>query len=284
MANVINEFGETCWVPGKIIDIYYDKNQPKLYRVKYFNGEEDDNTFYQMVKIDEKLYYYIVELILRYWAMIKKKESPPPVKVDNYKSILQVSNESKNASAIIESSLNAKLFELRQVKLRVDSEVLAKWPCDGWYYESRVLEELGEGKFKLANKFKDVKEVFREDIMFKSNTGKFSIGDTVVAVHPYFEFGAYAPGEVVKILVNPDNEERFVIRFYDFTENVVEKKNVYKLPKERFQHDINTIITIEKGWIGRSVMAYNNRTACYEWGIYSKLDLKFVFKNEFHSG
>ncbi len=45
----------------------------------------------------------------------------------------------------------------------------------GWYYESRVLDSLGDGKFKLANKFKDVKEVYREDIMFKSNTGKFDV-------------------------------------------------------------------------------------------------------------
>ena len=175
MANVINEYGETCWVPGKIIDICYERNQPKLYRVRYFNGEEDDNTFYQLIKISENLYYYIVEIILAFWAEIEKKKNPPKVKVDNYKSILQVASGTKHAQEVFDSGLSAKLFELRKVQLRVSSEVLAKWPHDGWYYECRVLEDLSDGKFQLENKFKDKKEVLREDIMFKSHTGRFEV-------------------------------------------------------------------------------------------------------------
>ena len=52
-------------------------------------------------------------------------------------------------------------------ELRENAIVLAKWPSDGWYYESKVLKNLGNGKYKLESKFKDVKQVYREDIYYK---------------------------------------------------------------------------------------------------------------------
>ena len=52
-------------------------------------------------------------------------------------------------------------------ELRENAIVLAKWPSDGWYYESKVLKNLGNGKYKLESRFKDVKQVYREDIYYK---------------------------------------------------------------------------------------------------------------------
>lgn len=64
MANVINELNQICWVPGQVIDIDYSSN-PKLYRVVYYNNEEDDNTFYQLVRISKRMYLYAKDRILR---------------------------------------------------------------------------------------------------------------------------------------------------------------------------------------------------------------------------
>jgi uncharacterized protein Usg len=45
---------------------------------------------------------------------------------------------------------------------------LAKWPDDGYYYPSIVLEISDFGKYKLENNLKSVKYVHREDIITKS--------------------------------------------------------------------------------------------------------------------
>ena len=66
MAKVTNEFGENCWVPGKIMDIYYYSKSPKLFRVLYYNGVEGYNMTNELVKIDENLYNDIVKRILRH--------------------------------------------------------------------------------------------------------------------------------------------------------------------------------------------------------------------------
>ena len=107
---------------------------------------------------------------------------------------------------------------------------------------------------------------------------KQKIGDTVVALHPYFAYGAYAPGEIVKILKTSENEDKYVIRFYDFTENAVERKYIFKLDRDRFQHDINTIISYEKSWIGHSVIALNSRTNCFEWGFCHICFIAYILK------
>ena len=92
----------------------------------------------------------------------------------------------------------------------------------------------------------------------------------MIALHPNFEF-AYAPAEIVR---DPNDGVRYIVRFYDFSESTVEKQNIYKLDLFRFQYDVDSIVNIEKSWVGETVLAFNNRTKLYEWGILS------IFKNK----
>ena len=85
----------------------------------------------------------------------------------NFRPILQITNEQNNLTN--NTKLHEQLLKLRNSlpELRENAIVLAKWPSDGWYYESKVLKNLGNGKYKLESRFKDVKQVYREDIYYK---------------------------------------------------------------------------------------------------------------------
>jgi len=85
----------------------------------------------------------------------------------------------------------------------------------------------------------------------------------VIAQHPKFSF-AYAPGEICRL---PSDTSKLIIRFYDFSECLVNKNDTYKLaPREKFEHDVASIIQLENYWIGRNVLAFNTNTQAYEWG------------------
>jgi hypothetical protein len=57
-----------------------------------------------------------------------------------------------------------------------------------------------------------------------------------------------------------------LIRFYDFTEAFVKRRDIFKLPLVKFQKDIKDIIHLEEKWIGETVVARNNYTNVYELG------------------
>lgn len=62
MASVINEFEQSCWVPGIVQNI--DQNSyPKLFTILYFNGQEGDNTRPELHKINKNMYGFIVNYI-----------------------------------------------------------------------------------------------------------------------------------------------------------------------------------------------------------------------------
>jgi hypothetical protein len=168
-------------------------------------------------------------------------------------------------------SVDEKLLKLRQElpQLRTGEEVLAKWPDDGWYYRSIVKEYLGDYKYQVEDSLRDCEQVYREDIIsemsdLSSSSGADSLeeGDPVVALHPQYEF-SYAPGQIVKI---SSDSTKILVKFYDFLESVVFRKEVFKLHRIKFQLDVNAIINLEKRWIGETVVARNNYTKVYELG------------------
>lgn len=69
MANIINEFGQDCWVPGIVQFVNYD-SEPISYRVLYYNGEEGSNTYTQLIKLSKDQYFNIKDYIL---LLISKK-------------------------------------------------------------------------------------------------------------------------------------------------------------------------------------------------------------------
>lgn len=45
---------------------------------------------------------------------------------------------------------------------------------------------------------------------------------------------------------------------------------MYKISREKFEFDINSIIELEKLWVGHEVLAYNHYTSNYEWGVITR--------------
>lgn len=81
-------------------------------------------------------------------------------------------------------------------------------------------------------------------------------------MHPQYEF-SYAPGQIVQV---SNDLNKLLVRFYDFSEGVIQRQEVYKLPRIKFQIDVNSIIEKEKEWIGKLVVARNNFSKVYELG------------------
>lgn len=51
---------------------------------------------------------------------------------------------------------------------------------------------------------------------------------------------------------------------------MIERNNMYKISREKFEFDIDSIIKLEKSWIGHEVLSYNHFTNKYEWGIITR--------------
>lgn len=166
-----------------------------------------------------------------------------------------------------ELTIFEKLMRLRSglSRLEVGEEVLARWPDDGWYYKSIITESLGNHQYKVEDSLKDVEVLFREDIISETNDSAndlYEIGDSVIALHPHYEY-SYAPGQIVQI---SNDLNKILVRFYDFVEGVILQEEVYKMAKVKFQLDVNAIIDLEKRWIGQTVVARNNYSNVYELG------------------
>jgi hypothetical protein len=75
---------------------------------------------------------------------------------------------------------------------------------------------------------------------------------------------AYAPGQITKL--SADDSSKLIVRFYDFSESLINKSDIYTLNKSKYQHDIDHIKYVEVQWFGQRVLAYNFFTKSYEWG------------------
>lgn len=166
----------------------------------------------------------------------------------------------------VELSVEEKLLKLRRdlPKLEVGEEVLAKWPDDGWYYRSIVKDYLGNCKYVVEDSLRDTEQIYREDLISDAHDAfdNFEEGDPVVALHPEYEF-SYAPGQINKI---SSDGTKFFVKFYDYREEVVPRNEVYKLPRIKFNVDVNNIINLEKRWKGELVVARNDQSYVYEIG------------------
>lgn len=200
-------------------------------------------------------------------------KSPPPSIIVTAQQIETQQNISPNVLVVkapspapLELSVQQKLIKLRKKlpQLEVGEEVLARWPDDGWYYRSIVKEYLGDYKYKVEDSLRDCEVLYREDIISEINDSNdvFEIGDPVVALHPNYDY-SYAPGQIIQM---SNDLNKILVRFYDYTEGIILREEVYKLPRLKFELDINTIVELEKRWIGQTVVARNNYSNVYELG------------------
>ena len=89
------------------------------------------------------------------------------------------------------------------------------------------------------------------------------MGNLVVALHPNYTY-SYAPGRIIK---SSNDNENFLIKFFDNTEDLVHKNEVFKLDVLRFKKGMNTINYYETSWKGLKVIARNSETNTFETGL-----------------
>ncbi|CAF0714125.1 unnamed protein product [Brachionus calyciflorus] len=282
MANVLDEFDKICWVPGIVEHIDYEA-KPIKYHVRYYNGEEGVNIYVQLIKINKERYIYIKDFIFN--LLLNKQEvventfnydyvdlnenvelfvfSKEYLELKSrYQPLLQPSNDYLSA---INSETNDFINMRKSLPtLKNGDEVLAKWPDDCLYYPSVVRDYIGDYKYKVENNLRAVKIITREDLIKQSSNliKDLKIGDTVLAKHPKFRF-VFAPGEIRRL---DKYQNKLIIRFYDYSECLIEIVNIYKISREKFEFDINSVIKLENAWIGHEVFAYNFYTRSYDWG------------------
>lgn len=149
-------------------------------------------------------------------------------------------------------------FEFQE--LEIGEKVLAKWPDDNWYYECVVIDKKGDF-YTLKDNVSDMEDIRREDIVsLRDKDYSFSIGDCVIAEHPSFT-KSFAPGEIVRL-----HDDHFIIKFYDSIECCADKYQIFKIPKFKYQTDINSIIQSEREWIGQKVVFRNSKKKIFEFG------------------
>ncbi len=195
----------------------------------------------------------------------------------DYRPILQATNNFKEITETRNLPEDLLVLRNHQRLLKVGQSVIAKWPGDGYYYDCKVINYIGNNRYQLENILKDFKYVYREDIIEteedKSND-LYQIGDTVIAKHPKYKF-AYAPGEVISYHNNP---RKLMIRYYDYSEGFPDKQDVYSIRKSKFERDINYILALELKWIGVDIYGVNNNTKRFERGkIVNRIHLNRQF-------
>jgi hypothetical protein len=173
----------------------------------------------------------------------------------------------KSSDSTIELTYDHLVAGLRKKLsvLEVGEEVLAKWPDDGWYYRSVILEYLGNGQYRIEDSLSDIETIYREDIISErsdSNDGSLQVGDSVVALHPYYEF-SYAPGQIIQV---SNDMNKMMVRFYDYVEAVVLPREVYKMNHLKYQADVELINRLENERVGKNVVARNTHSNVYEVG------------------
>lgn len=222
------------------------------------------------------------------------KKQEPPVLIPNPNTFLYIKNKKTERNLVQgiplglkpnvdyelvpkpESQLTEKekILKLRSElpEIKVGEEVLARWPDDGWYYRSIVTNYLGNHQYQVEDSLRDYEKVYREDLIADIVSPNFNleVGDPVIALHPEYEL-SYAPGQVFHV---SNDMKTYHVRFYDYAESVVNNTDVFKLPRIKFQPDINEILRLEQRWIGQKVIARNNNKRVYELGkVVRKVDM-----------
>ena len=95
--------------------------------------------------------------------------------------------------------------------------------------------------------------------------------DPVIALHPSYSF-SYAPGVVLE--VHPDLW--IDVRFYDGAEARVPREEVFKIPVQKFEKDVEYILKCEDQWVGQAVVARREETGVYQLGLFHIFIYKLV--------
>ena len=183
-----------------------------------------------------------------------RKRTPSPVKDVSYieKSDVEEEQEEKE----------------EEEEFKVNQEVLAQWPDDGWYYKSEVVKKINKNLFEIRDLLGDEERINKDCLIsLKSSRKSYSKGDYVVALHPEYD-ASYAPGKVVE-----SSNKECRIHFYDSCEDLVKSEEVFAISREKYDSVIDKIEELEKRWVGKTVVVKNDDDNVFEKGLSFLLNL-----------
>jgi hypothetical protein len=100
--------------------------------------------------------------------------------------------------------------------------------------------------------------------------------DRVIALHPGHT-GSYAPGCIVSF---NDVQQTATVKFFDGQEASVSRVDVYRLPKDKYSHDVMHIQQRQQSMLGLSVVARDDSNGQFypgRWQILHISLFKFFF-------
>ncbi|XP_041359288.1 uncharacterized protein LOC121375741 isoform X2 [Gigantopelta aegis] len=258
-----------CYVPGIVEYISCPTQHPTVYTVILYNKQKVLTTRINLVKISPITYNFTVKHI-----RLHQSGSDVSYRSPNSKALNEDDDVSKKDPAsisrrpVIEDKVvkekrvtKSPRLKLRNLlpKVKVKTEVLAKWPDDCWYYKGTILS-CDNYLYQVEDSMGDVEQIWRENIITYEDDGKniIQVNDYVVAAYPAYCL-SYAPGQVVRDLPDKSME----VRFYDFEEGTVSKDQVFKLSQHKYRYDVEDIHRCENRWVGTAAVVRNDVTGVY---------------------
>lgn len=83
-----------------------------------------------------------------------------------------------------------------------------------------------------------------------------------MALHPDYAY-SYAPGHVTAVHTTSDPELHYSVQLYDGSNAFLPRHEVYNLPSDRYDSDVDYLSSREKAWIGQEVVARNDSDGLY---------------------
>lgn len=156
-----------------------------------------------------------------------------------------------------------RMLQLRRnlPPLQTAEEVLARFSDDGWYYRGTIRQNVGDLSYIVEDATGHIERIWREDIIsdYDDNAPPVKVDDRVVAQHPQHS-GSYAPGSVLSF---DDILQMVTVRFYDGQEGAVPRAEVYRLAREKYNHDVLHIQQRQQSMMGLSVVARDDNSGEY---------------------
>ncbi|KAL8616726.1 hypothetical protein ACOMHN_017764 [Nucella lapillus] len=156
-----------------------------------------------------------------------------------------------------------RMLQLRRnlPPLQPAEEVLARFSDDGWYYRGTVRQNVGDLSYIVEDATGHIEKIWREDIIsdYDDNAPPVKVDDRVVAQHPHHS-SSYAPGSVLSF---DDVLQVVTVRFYDGQEGAVPRTEVYRLARDKYNHDVLHIQQRQQSMMGLSVVTRDDDSGGY---------------------
>ena len=83
-----------------------------------------------------------------------------------------------------------------------------------------------------------------------------------MALHPDYAY-SYAPGHVTAIHTTAAPGLHYSVQLYDRSTSILPRHEIYNLPPDKYQSNVDYLQSREKAWIGQRVIARNDSDGIY---------------------